>query len=172
MDSVSFPQHELINHAQDSLRRELEAPNLSKLQASILLMHMVPPDVDSVETPYTWIMAAQVTACAQMIGLHQDSTKWNIAPWEKKLRRKLWWASYLTDCWSSVCHGNPPHIGSDSFNTLPLDLDDLRADEDLTQDLQYLVDPVDAIFHVSIGARFLEMISIAQHLRNILDCSW
>jgi hypothetical protein len=67
-----FLQHELIDHAQESLRRELEAPNLSRLQASILLMHMTPPDVDSVETPYTWVMTAQATACAQMIGFHQD----------------------------------------------------------------------------------------------------
>jgi hypothetical protein len=36
-------------------------------------MHMTPPDIDSVETPYTWVMAAQVTACAQMIDLHQDT---------------------------------------------------------------------------------------------------
>lgn len=167
-----FLQHELVNHAQESLRHELEAPNLSRLQASILLMHVVPPDIDSVETPYTWIMAAQATACAQMIGLHQDPAKWNIAPWEKKLRRKLWWASYLTDCWSSVCHGNPPHIGADSFNTSLPDLDDLRSDEDLSHDLHNMVDARDATFHVSDGARFLEMVSIARHLRNVLDCSW
>lgn len=167
-----FSQHELVNHAQDSLRRELEAPNLSKLQASILLMHMTPPEMDSVETPYTWIMAAQATACAQMIGLHQDPGKWNLAPWEKKLRRKLWWSSYLSDCWASVCHGNPPHINSDSFNTLPPDLEDLRSDEDLPQDLHYMVDPADATFCIADGARYLEMINISRHLRSILDCSW
>lgn len=171
-DRCPFQQHELINHAQESLRRELESPNLSGLQAAILLMHMVPPDIDSVETPYTWIMAAQATACAQMIGLHQDPAKWTIAPWEKKLRRKLWWAAYLTDCWSAVCHGNSPHIGPDSFNTPPLDLDDLRADEDLPEDLHNMVDSMDTAFRVSDGARFLEMVNVAKDLRSILDCSW
>jgi hypothetical protein len=167
-----FLQHELIDHAQESLRRELEAPNLSRLQASILLMHMLPPEIDSVETPYTWVMAAQVTACAQMIGLHQDPAQWNIAPGEKSLRRKLWWASYLTDCWSSACHGNPPHIGIDTFTTPRLTSDDLRFDEDVPSVLHHMVDSRDTNFDVSDGARFLEMVSIAQHLRNVLDCSW
>ncbi|KAH3943072.1 hypothetical protein HBI56_101700 [Parastagonospora nodorum] len=167
-----FSQDEIVDHAQESLRRELEAPNLSRLQASILLMHMMPPDIDSVETPYTWIMAAQVAACAQMIGLHQESAQWHISPWEKSLRRKLWWASFLTDCWSSVCHGNPPHIGNDTFTTLPPNLDDLRFDEDVPSDLQHMVDFTDRTFRVSDGARFLEMVSISRHLRSILDCSW
>lgn len=171
-DPCPFQQHELVDHAQDSLRRELEAPDLAKLQASILLMHVVPPDIDSVETPYTWVMAAQATACAQMIGLHQDPSKWNIALWEKRLRIKLWWVTYMTDCWSSACHGNPPHIGADSFTTpLPV-LDDLRSDEDLAPELQHMVDSSDAAFRVADGARFLEMISLARHLRSILDCSW
>ncbi|KAF4454108.1 hypothetical protein FALBO_15885, partial [Fusarium albosuccineum] len=166
-----FLQHDLINHAQESLRRELEAPSLDRLMSCLLLMHMVPPDIDSVETPYTFIQAAQAVATAQMIGLHQDPSRWSIAPWEKKLRRKLWWASYYTDCWSAVCHGNPPHISPDSFTTPPPDLDDLRSDEDLPEDLCHLVDPEDVTFRVSDGARFLEMITIARDMRAILDCS-
>ncbi|KAM6530553.1 hypothetical protein FSOLCH5_000047 [Fusarium solani] len=167
-----FQQHDLTNHAQESLRRELESPNLWRLQASLLLMHMVPPDIDSVETPYTWIMASQATAAAQMIGLHQDPAKWNIAPWEKKLRRKLWWATYFTDCWSAVCHGNPPHIAADTFTTPPPDLEDLRSDEDLPLDLHHMVDPCNTSFRVPDGVRFLEMINIARDTRVILDCSW
>ncbi|KAL2684532.1 hypothetical protein Neosp_005610 [[Neocosmospora] mangrovei] len=166
-----FQQHDLTNHAQESLRRELESPNLWRLQAALLLMHMVPPDIDSVETPYTWIMASQATAAAQMIGLHKDPTKWNIAPWEKKLRRKLWWATYFTDCWSAVCHGNPPHIAADTFTTSPPDLEDLRSDEDLPLDLHHMVDPCNTSFRVPDGVRFLEMINIARDTRVILDCS-
>lgn len=166
-----FEQHEVMNHAHDALRRELEAPNLFKLQACLLLLHVDPPDIDSVETPRTWILTAQATACAQMIGLHQDPTKWNIEPWEKKLRKKLWWATYMSDCWSSVCHGNPPHISQDSFDTMAPDMDDLRFDEDVPKDLQYLVEPEDAGFRVSTGARFLEMVSLARSLRGVLDSS-
>lgn len=172
VDPCPFEQHHLISHAHSSLRRELEAPGIPKLQACLLLIHIVPPEIDSVETPSTWILTAQATSCAQMMGLHQDPTQWSIPPWEKKLRRKLWWSVYAMDCWSSVCHGNPPHIGHDSFNTLPPDLDDMRFDEEVSEELRYLVDPRDVSFHVADGARFLEAVSISRDLRAILDCSW
>ncbi|KAF5611922.1 uncharacterized protein FSUBG_1949 [Fusarium subglutinans] len=167
-----FQQHELTNHAQEALRRELEAPNLSRLMSALLLMHMVPPDIDSVETPYIWVMACQATAIAQMLGLHQDPDKWNIAPWEKRLRKKLWWAVFYTDCWSAVSHGNPPHISYESFTTPPPDMDDLRSGEDIPDDLRHMIDPEDATFRISDGARFLEMITVSREMRAILDCSY
>ncbi|ESU07081.1 hypothetical protein FGSG_12002 [Fusarium graminearum PH-1] len=166
-----FKQHELINNAQEALRRELEAPNLSRLMSALLLMHMKPPEIDSVETPYTWIMACQATSIAQMLGLHMDPDKWNIAPWEKRLRKKLWWAVFYTDCWSSVAHGNPPHISYESFTTPPPDMDDLRSGEDIPDDLRYMIDPEDATFRVVDGARFLEQINVSREMRAILDCS-
>ncbi|KAL4777964.1 hypothetical protein BJX76DRAFT_182658 [Aspergillus varians] len=87
-----FEQYQLGNHAHASLRRELEAPNLFTLQACLLLLHVMPPEIESVESPSIWILAAQATACAQMIGLHQDPGGWRIPLWEKKARTKLWWA--------------------------------------------------------------------------------
>ncbi|PTD13373.1 Uracil permease, partial [Fusarium culmorum] len=149
-----FKQHELTNNAQEALRRELEAPNLSRLMSALLLMHMKPPEIDSVETPYTWIMACQATSIAQMLGLHMDPDKWNIAPWEKRLP-----------------HGNPPHISYESFTTPPPDMDDLRSGEDIPDDLRYMIDPEDATFRVVDGARFLEQITVSREMRAILDCS-
>ncbi|CEI65564.1 hypothetical protein FVEN_g8825 [Fusarium venenatum] len=166
-----FKQHELTNNAQEALRRELDAPNLCRLMSALLLMHMIPPEIDSVETPYLWVMACQATSVAQMLGLHMDPDKWNIAPWEKRLRKKLWWAVFYTDCWSSVCHGNPPHISYESFTTPPPDMDDLRSGEDIPDDLRYMIDPEDATFRVVDGARFLEQIAVSREMRAILDCS-
>ncbi|CAH0003618.1 unnamed protein product [Clonostachys byssicola] len=171
-DPCPFQQYELVAEAHSALRRELEAPNLFKLQACLLLLHITPPDIDSVETPTTWFMASQATACAQMIGLHQDPGPWNIAPWEKKLRKRLWWAVFATDCWSAVCHGNPPHIGPSTFDTTPLTVDDLRFDEDVPEDLHYLVNPEDRQFRVANSVRCLEAVNLAQNLRTILDCSY
>ncbi|KAF2018405.1 hypothetical protein BU24DRAFT_170361 [Aaosphaeria arxii CBS 175.79] len=167
-----FTQHDLMDRAHTSLRRELEAPNISKLQSCLLLLHPRPPDIDSVETPHTWIWAAQATACAQMVGLHRDPKKWEIAPWEKHLRKKLWWATYMTDCWSSVCHGNPPHIHPSSFDTEMLHIDDLRFDEDVPQDLAHLVDPKSTTFRINDAVRFLETVKVSIYLRKILDCSF
>ncbi|THC95823.1 hypothetical protein EYZ11_004693 [Aspergillus tanneri] len=168
----SFVQHELLDHAHSALRRELESPSLFKLQACLLLLHLRPPEIDSVETPSTWILTSQAVACAQMMGLHRDPRPWNIVSSEKKLRKKLWWATYVTDCWSSISHGNPPHISADSFDTSPLDMEDVRFDEDVPDDLSSLVDSSDTSFRVVDGARFMKTVEIAQCLRTVLDCSF
>ncbi|KAI8270405.1 ncs1 nucleoside transporter family protein [Colletotrichum sp. SAR11_239] len=166
-----FQQHQLADYATDSLQRELDSPNLAKLQASLLLLHVKPNHVDSIEHPRTWTSTAEAVAIAQMIGLHQDPERWSLAPWEKRLRRKLWWATYVTDVWSAVCHGNPPHIYPASFNTSAIAMEDLRSDEDLSEDLQVVVDPISARFHVSTGARFLELVKISKMVRDLIDYS-
>lgn len=166
-----WEQHELHTQAQTSLRCELENPNLANLQACLLLIHMAPPWTDTVETPSIWILAAQAVSCAQMSGLHQDSSNWNIEPWEKKLRNKLWWAVYITDCWTSVCHGNPPHIYPESFDTMPPDIEDIRFDEDVPEDLKHMVDPDSSVFQYAVAVRFLETVRITRIAREIIDCS-
>ncbi|KAI8285660.1 ncs1 nucleoside transporter family protein [Colletotrichum sp. SAR 10_98] len=166
-----FQQHQLADYATDSLQRELDSPNLAKLQASLLLLHVKPNHVDSIEHPRTWTSTAEAVAIAQMIGLHQDPERWSLAPWEKRLRRKLWWVTYVTDVWSAVCHGNPPHIYPASFNTSAIAMEDLRSDEDLSEDLQIMVDPISARFHVSTGARFLELVKISKMVRDLIDYS-
>ncbi|GJN86449.1 hypothetical protein PLIIFM63780_010029 [Purpureocillium lilacinum] len=169
---VPFQQHELVDYAHQALRREIENPNLFVLQACLLLIHVTPPTIDSIEAPTTWTLAAQATACAQMIGLHLEPGQWNINATEKHLRRKLWWATFYSDCWSSICFGNPPHIASTSYNTAPLTMEDVRCDEDVPEDLQYLVEPPDTSFEVSTGARFMQMIHIVRSLRTVLDSSF
>ncbi|KAL5417220.1 hypothetical protein PMIN04_007864 [Paraphaeosphaeria minitans] len=158
--------------AHISLRHELEAPNLFKLQACLLLLHPRPPDIDSVETPSTWILAAQATACAQMIGLHRDPTEWNIAAWEKSLRRKLWWATYMADCWSAVCHGNPSHIHDTSFDTQSLDIDDMNSDEEVPSDLKNQFPSAVSQTRLADGLRFLEAVKISRHLHDNLECAF
>lgn len=166
-----WEQHELHTKAQSSLRCELENPNLANLQACLLLIHMAPPWTDTVETPSIWILSAQAVSNAQMSGLHHDPADWNIAPWEKRLRKKLWWAIYMADCWTSVCHGNPPHIYRESFDTTPPDIEDIRFDEDVPEDLKHMVDPDSSVFQPAVGERFLEMVRITMIVRDIIDCS-
>jgi NCS1 family nucleobase:cation symporter-1 len=104
-----------------------------------------------------------------MIGLHRDPTDWNIPKWQKAVRKRLWWATFMTDCWSASCHGNPPLIALSSFNTTPLDLSHMRLDENVEDGLLHLVDPVDAKFELSSGARFLALVQLTQELRTVLD---
>ncbi|KAG5926182.1 hypothetical protein E4U53_003135 [Claviceps sorghi] len=168
-DVVPFQQHEIVDQAHRALRREVENPNLFVVQACLLLIHVQPPSIDAIEAPSTFTLAAQATACAQLIGLHMDCTDWNLEPVEKRLRKKLWWSVFATDCWAAISLGNPPHISETSFSALPVDADDLRCDEDVPDDLRYLVDLQNAYFDVASGARFLEYIKISRYLRTILD---
>lgn len=164
-----FEQYELFQPAQASLERELDAPNLWKMQACLLMLHEKAAGNHTFETPRTWTLSAQAVACAQMIGLHRNPSDWNIAPWEKSLRKKLWWATYVTDMWSSVSHGNPPHIYQASYTTSNLEMDDLRFDEDVPEDLRDMIDVTSASFDVSTAARFLEHVKLTQILHKLLD---
>ena len=168
-DPCPFKQHEIIEHAHNALRREIENPNLFVLQACLLLIHVQPPSIDAMEAPTTFTFAAQATACAQMIGLHQESNDWDIETVEKKQRRKLWWATYITDCWAAISHGNPPHINESSFNTQMLEIEDIQCDEDVPDDLRHLIEPTNTYFDVAAGARFLESVKITRTLRGVID---
>lgn len=163
-----FEQHELFQAAQISLERELEAPNLWKMQACLLMLHERAAGNGIFETPRTWTLSAQAVACAQMIGLHRDPSQWKLAPWEKSLRKKLWWATYVTDTWASVSHGNPPHIHKGFYATPILDMEDLKVDEDVPEDLCDMVDISSIGFEVSTAARFLELVKLTRILGNLL----
>jgi len=167
--TLQFNLHDLFQEAHSSLQREFHAPNLWKLQACLLLLYERPADNATIETPCTWIFSAHTVACAQMIGLHRDPTSWQIAPWEKKLRRKLWWSTYTADIWSSVCHGNPPLIYQDSFTTTAPGVEDLEFDEDVTEDLQYMVDESSRDVDISTSARFLQMVNLSRILHSLVD---
>lgn len=164
-----FEQWEVFLPAQASLERELEGPNLWKLQACLLMLHDRAAGNSTFETPRTWTMSAQAVACAQMIGLHRDPSDWKIASWERSLRKKLWWATYVTDIWSAISHGNPPHLHRSSFTTSDLDLDDLKFDEDVPEELQDMVDKHCVDFDVSNAARFFELVKITQLLHTLID---
>jgi NCS1 family nucleobase:cation symporter-1 len=127
--------------------------------------------MDTVETPTTWTLSAQATAAAQLIGLHRDPGEWKIPQNEKRMRRKLWWATYVTDCLASVSYGNPPHIGVGTFSTADLSMEDMQSNECVSNDLEFLVDEGCREFDVSMAARFLELVKITKTLRIILDSS-
>lgn len=163
-----FEHYELFIAAQNSLERELEAPNLWKMQACLLMLHEKAAGNATFETPRIWTLSSQAVACAQMIGLHRDASDWKIASWEKSLRKKLWWATYLTDMWSSVSHGNPPHIYPASYTTSDLTMDDLRFDEEVPEGLHDMVDVTSADFDASTAARFLELVKLTKILHTLL----
>ncbi|KAJ0418778.1 fungal-specific transcription factor domain-containing protein [Aspergillus carlsbadensis] len=167
--TLHFDLHNLFEEAQSSLQREFHAPDLWAIQACLLLLYERPADNATIETPRTWVFSSHTVACAHMVGLHRDCSAWHLVPGEKKLRRKLWWATYMSDIWSSVCHGNPPLVYSGSFTTTPPSIDDLAFDEDVPVDLQHMVDLSSGAPDISTSARFFEMVKLSQILHELID---
>ncbi|KAF4463450.1 fungal specific transcription factor domain-containing [Fusarium albosuccineum] len=159
----------LFQRAHWALHTETHAPNKWTLQAALLLIHERPGDNFTMETPRTWIVASGATAIAQMLGLHRDPRLWNIAPLEKNVRRKLWWATYMTDVWTSLYHGNPPHIAKDSFTTSPMQIEEILIDEDVDEDPQNLLERSFVSTSVTASARFVELVKLSRILRELLD---
>ncbi|KAF4996678.1 hypothetical protein FDECE_12330 [Fusarium decemcellulare] len=159
----------LFQRAHWALHTETHAPNKWTLQAALLLIHERPGDNFTMETPRTWIVASEATAIAQMLGLHRDPRLWNIAPLEKNVRRKLWWATYMTDVWTSLYHGNPPHIAKDSFTTSPMQIEEILIDEDVDEDPQNLLERSFVSTSVTASARFVELVKLSRILRELLD---
>ncbi|KAL1908624.1 hypothetical protein Sste5344_005448 [Sporothrix stenoceras] len=165
-------QHELFEQALASLQRELHGPNLWTLQACLLLIHENSAENATVETPRVWMLAAQAVACAQLLGLHRDPMAWQIEAWEMHLRRKLWWATFSTDVWSSVCHGNPPHIYPGSFTTSPLSMEDMAHDENVPASLRHMVDEDCVSSDTAVCARFTNAVSISRIVHELLLSSF
>jgi len=165
----AISQAELFEHTHTALNRELDSPKLSTLQACLLVLHEQPDAGGTTESPRIWAYACQATACAQSLGLRQEPTLWKLPMWEKRLRRKLWWATYAADIWTSICHGNTPHIAPGSYDTSDLDMGDLATDEDVAGLTgEYLLEEQDRTFNQGIAVRFLEVIKLTKVLGAVL----
>lgn len=162
-------QPELFEHAHAALNRELDSPKLATLQACLLILHEQPDASGATESPKIWTLSCQATGCAQSLGLHQDPSDWKLPLWEKRLRKKLWWMTYVTDLWTSICHGQTPHIVGGTFDTSDLDMDDLMSDEDVAGlSGEELLAERDRSFDHDSATRFLELIKMTKLLGEIV----
>ena len=171
-DSFPIDQAKLLDYARSSLDKELDSPKLATLQACLLVLHEQPQPTGTTESPRVWALACQATACAQSLGLYRDPTQWTIEHWEKGLRKKLWWATYFTDKFSSICHGNPSHILDGDFDTSDLVMEDLSSDEDVTfLPCWHLVEDHDRKLNTHGALHFLETVKLAKLLSGVLKHS-
>lgn len=108
--------------AMTSLTRAMERPKLSTVQAGLLLLQR--PGADS------WSLTTQLVAIGQELGLHLDCSNWSIPIWERGLRKRIAWALYMQDKWSSLIHGRPSHIFGPNWAVKPIDDDDFREEGD------------------------------------------
>ncbi|KAL3479625.1 fungal-specific transcription factor domain-containing protein [Aspergillus californicus] len=107
------------------ITQDLHAPSMSTLQACLILQQRLPTNMYLSDTAFTWSLISTAVAVAQTIGLHRNPSSWiSIPAWERRLRRILWWALWLTEKWIAFTRGMPSHISEDEFDVPMLSLTD------------------------------------------------
>jgi hypothetical protein len=113
--------HALYRICWLAISEEIHTPHLSTLQSCLLLLQRANNDQYVMDSPFRWSLLAWTISLAQSLGLSTDCTDWQGVPsWEKRLRRRLWWALYSMEKWSFMSAGLPAHIKSEDFDVLPL----------------------------------------------------
>lgn len=135
-----------------------QRPKLSAVQAGLLLLqcqyicdHPEKPyesktqisdsdksKVEVVNNQNNWLICSQVVGLAEELGLGLDCSTWRLPKWERGLRRRLAWAVYVQDKWSSLVESRPSHI-VDHNNWIVQSL----TDEDFPERISNTNDSVD-----------------------------
>lgn len=104
----------------EHLRASLDWPSITTLQAGLLLLQC--PNSSSQQ------LSSQLISVAFDLGLHRDCSDWKIDSCEISSRKRLAWALYAQDKWTSLLHGRPmqmteanwmvKHLGEDDFDVV------------------------------------------------------
>ncbi|OKL61816.1 hypothetical protein UA08_03028 [Talaromyces atroroseus] len=110
--------------------QEIHTPHLSVFQACLLYLQRLPLGSQSAlaDSPFVWSFLGSTVGLAASLGLHLEPRPWGIPAWEKRLRRRLWWAIYLEDKWRSLLIGRPPFIRREEWDVKDLDDADFVVD--------------------------------------------
>lgn len=116
----------------------IHRPKLAVVQAALLFMQQNSKAHTQAlnDSPLLWSIWAGVLGLSNSLGLHLECRRWGIPSWEKRLRRRLWWAIYVEDTWRSFLSGRPPFIHSDEWDLSVLDDSDFVHNISPTQVLR------------------------------------
>jgi hypothetical protein len=64
---------------------------------------------------------------ATSLGLQFECRPMGMPLWERRVRRRLWWAVYSEDKWRSLLMGRPPYIRRDEWDVTDLDEADFET---------------------------------------------
>lgn len=119
-----LPLDKIWRIVYEILTVEIHSPRLAALQAAVLYLHRRPSDeaqYTTSDTPFLWSFVGQIVGLACSLGIHIECRMWGIPAWEKRLRRRLWWAVYSEDKWRSLVLGRPPFINKADWDVSDLD---------------------------------------------------
>ncbi|KAJ5897208.1 hypothetical protein N7504_007496 [Penicillium tannophilum] len=118
------PVKKLWRMVYELLTVEIHSPRLAVLQAALLYIQQQPMDearYTTADTPFVWSFVGQIVGLACSLGVHIECRMWGIPAWEKRLRRRLWWAVYAEDKWRSLLMGRPPYLYPAEWDVSDLD---------------------------------------------------
>lgn len=104
--------------------RSYHRPKLSSVQAMLLYLQCQPEDPLNPDHTYAWGLTCQVLAIGQCLGLHLDASSWSVPQAEKNVRKRLSWALFMQDRWTSLAYGRPVHIHHDDWTVPDLATED------------------------------------------------
>jgi hypothetical protein len=145
--------------AMKALTVAMERPKLSTVQAGLLLLQR--PEADS------WSLTTQLVAIGQELGLHLDCSSWSVPLWERGLRKRIAWALYMQDKWSSLIHGRPSHIFNANWAVKPITEEDFNEDTDGYDPQEETEDEQEENYTGRI--LFAQMIGLTQIMAEVMD---
>ncbi|KAF2729021.1 hypothetical protein EJ04DRAFT_580956 [Polyplosphaeria fusca] len=120
-----------------------------------------------------WVLSGIAVRIGQRMGLHKETGSAHLSPFQREMRRRLWWQIVVLDRTSSeVTNIGAANVDWDT--KLPANLDD----RDLNQDMQELPkDREGATEMMFVRMRyelgqFFKTLKCGEHARNEYDASW
>lgn len=135
----------------DSLYR----PRLSTIQAGLLFSQRSCRESRE--------LMAQLVTIGYELGLHLDCSTWKLPAWEISLRKKLAWALYMHDKWSSLVYGRPSQISKVNWAVKLLTKDDFPCSADDEEDEDDMCNPGKG------STLFVQMIALTEILSEVLE---
>ena len=136
----------------EHLRASLERPNITTLQAGLLLLQC--PSYTSQQ------LFSQLISVGFDLGVHRDCSDWQISPRETSSRKRLAWALYAQDKWTALLHGRPAQMTEANWMVRDLSDDDF--------DLFTGKDDKSSSLHRHGALLFMQMLILSQLLAEVL----
>ncbi|KNZ79894.1 hypothetical protein J132_08552 [Termitomyces sp. J132] len=99
-----------LSRACLSLRSIFESPEITTVQAVVLMASYHGLGGKRSTTDSVWSLTSLGCKLAQSIGLHRDSARFDMDPKTVQRRRALFWELFSTDLFYSLATGRPPSV--------------------------------------------------------------